>query len=212
MSEVKLYLGDCLEILPTLADGSVDAVITDPPYGVQAARWDAEIPPQEVLTHCLRISRGPVLWFGAASIRCIAPTMQYDPLPDRMIVWSIPFSLAKTGANGMYFRWHPIWCWNLPPKKNGKKVWKDVIECNLPGKRDWWFHPGTKPTELMEILVNAWGCDSVFDPFMGSGTTGVACVQTGRNFIGIEIDPDYFAIAEKRIAEAQMQPQLEGLA
>mgnify|MGYP002661910264 CR=1 FL=1 len=50
--------------------------------------------------------------------------------------------------------------------------------------------------------------DTIFDPFMGSGTTGVACVQTGRNFIGIEIDPTYFAIAEKRIAEAQMQPRL----
>jgi len=52
----------------------------------------------------------------------------------------------------------------------------------------------------------------ILDPFMGSGTTGVACVQTGRNFIGIEIDADYFAIAERRIAEAQMQPPLEGLA
>jgi len=50
--------------------------------------------------------------------------------------------------------------------------------------------------------------DTILDPFMGSGTTGVACVQTGRNFIGIEIDPTYFAIAEKRIAEAQMQPRL----
>jgi DNA modification methylase len=50
---------------------------------------------------------------------------------------------------------------------------------------------------------------TVLDPFMGSGTTGVACVQTGRNFIGIEIDPDYFAIAERRIAEAQLQPRLE---
>ena len=52
----------------------------------------------------------------------------------------------------------------------------------------------------------------ILDPFMGSGTTGVACVKTGRNFIGIEIDEGYFKIAEKRIAEAQMQPRLEGLA
>ena len=51
--------------------------------------------------------------------------------------------------------------------------------------------------------------DTILDPFMGSGTTGVACVQTGRNFIGIEIDPDYFAIAERRIKEAQLQPRLE---
>ena len=63
----------------------------------------------------------------------------------------------------------------------------------------------------MKWLVERCSLDNwtIFDPFMGSGTTGVACVQTGRNFIGIEIDPDYFAIAERRIKEAQMQPRLE---
>ena len=59
---------------------------------------------------------------------------------------------------------------------------------------------------LIEMTTNEG--DTILDPFMGSGTTGVACVQTGRNFIGIEIDPDYFAIAERRIAEAQMQLRL----
>ena len=211
MTEIQLCLGDCLDILPTLEAGSVDAVITDPPYGVQVAGWDTEIPPQEVLDHCLRISRGPVLWFGAAPVRCIAPTMEYDPKPDRMIVWSIPFGLAKTGAHGMYYRWHPIWCWNLPPKHNGKEPWKDVIECSLPGKRDWWFHPGTKPDKLMDLLVKAWGGNSVLDAFMGSGTTGVSCIKAGCSFTGIDNDPDSYAIAEKRIAEAQMQPRLEGI-
>ena len=72
-------------------------------------------------------------------------------------------------------------------------------------------HPTQKPLALIKELILSCTLegDTVLDPFMGSGTTGVACVQTGRNFIGIEIDPAYFAIAEKRIAEAQLQPRLE---
>ena len=72
-------------------------------------------------------------------------------------------------------------------------------------------HPTEKPVELMKWLIETYTRegDTILDPFMGSGTTGVACVQTGRNFIGIEIDPTYFAIAEKRIKEAQQQPRLE---
>ena len=71
-------------------------------------------------------------------------------------------------------------------------------------------HPCPKPTNVMRWIIErtTFKNDNVFDPFMGSGTTGVACVQTGRNFIGIEIDPTYFAIAEKRIAEAQLQLRL----
>jgi len=73
-------------------------------------------------------------------------------------------------------------------------------------------HPTQKPIELMKWCIDMVEGATILDPFMGSGTTGVACVQTGRNFIGIEIDPTYFAIAEKRIKDAQMQPRLEGTA
>ena len=87
----------------------------------------------------------------------------------------------------------------------------DVIAGPIVSAKDNTTHPTTKPLWLMQRLVTV--CTNpdmtVLDCFMGSGTTGVACVQTGRNFIGIEIDPTYFAIAEKRIAEAQMQPRLE---
>ena len=72
-------------------------------------------------------------------------------------------------------------------------------------------HPTQKPLSLIKKLVCEFTNegDTILDPFMGSGTTGVACVQTGRNFIGIEIDPTYFAIAERRIKEAEAQPRLE---
>lgn len=74
-------------------------------------------------------------------------------------------------------------------------------------------HPTEKPVSLPAhfMRLHSLPGDTIFDPFMGSGTTGVACVQTGRNFIGCEIDPTYFAIAEKRIKDAQQQPILEGI-
>ena len=85
---------------------------------------------------------------------------------------------------------------------------KSIIKVLAPHYR--MEHPTQKPTELMVRLLGLVSSPDmvIFDPFMGSGTTGVACVQTGRNFIGIEIDPTYFAIAERRIQEAQLQPRL----
>ena len=88
MSEVKLYLGDCLEILPTLEAGSVDAVITDPPYGVGIADWDNELPPQIILDECLRVSSGVVVWFGSAS-RLLDMAI-YEPKPDRVPIRRAP--------------------------------------------------------------------------------------------------------------------------
>ena len=87
----------------------------------------------------------------------------------------------------------------------------EVIEGQIVTPQEITEHPTTKPLWLMQrlITVSTNPDMTVLDCFAGSGTTGVACVQTGRNFIGIEIDPTYFAIAEKRIAEAQMQPRLE---
>jgi len=201
MSDVKLYLGDCLEILPTLADNSVDAVITDPPYGIGIAEWDNEMPPQVFLDECMRISRGPIIWFGAATM--ILRFSDYEPEPERILIWSPKFTLSKVAKNGFAYRYHPIAIWNIEDQEIIPwDVLDDMTECGND-----WEHPATKPSSLMRKLVSAYG-DTILDPFMGSGTTGVACVQTGRNFIGIEIEPKYFEIAEKRIKEAQMQLRL----
>jgi site-specific DNA-methyltransferase (adenine-specific) len=207
--DVTLYQGDCLEIMPTLADGSVDAVVTDPPYGVGIAAWDKSIPLQSVLDDCLRIATGPVLWFGAAPPPQMATVLAYKPMPDRCVVWHVPFTLSRTAAHGMFYKWHPIWAWRIPHEANGI-ISGDLIS-EVWGGRNTWNHPCTKPLKLVSKLVGAWGGDSVLDPFAGSGTTGVACVQTGRKFIGIEIDEGYFEIAKQRIVEAQQQPTLEGI-
>ena len=201
---VTLYLADCLEVMRGMPDRSVDAVVTDPPYGLDVAEWDVAIP-YELLGEMLRVSAGPVVWFGAAS-KMPEQCARFDPRPDRTLIWAPSFTLSHTRANGIYYRWHPIYVWRLPARVVGPK-W-DVLtvptECG-----NWWKHKCTKPVNLMTALLDITPEGAtVLDPFMGSGTTGVACVQTGRNFIGIEIDPTYYAIAEKRIAEARMQPSL----
>ena len=189
---VTLYHGDCLEILPTLEAGSVDAVITDPPYGMRKAEWDMNI---------VEVS----LWLPAAMKFC--PTVVFTgvkgafdyPKPDWIMAWVRRGSTQRNGALRGFNNWEPILCYGLERLSN------DVIAVpNFPDDeaKD---HPTSKPLKLMvkviELLTQSG--DTILDPFMGSGTTGVACVETGRNFIGIEISEDYFKIAQRRIADAQ---------
>jgi site-specific DNA-methyltransferase (adenine-specific) len=207
---IQLHLGDCLDFLRTLEPGSVDAVVTDPPYGVNIAEWDSDVPPQATLDECRRVSRGVVVWFGAASK--LWAFADYEPRPCRVLVWAPAFSLAKSSSHGAFYRWHPIAVWGAGSRAG--RLQSDVLRHNCEGKH-WWDHPGTKPSTLMADLCQ-WACSdggTVLDPFMGSGTTGVACVRTGRRFIGCEIDPGYFEIARRRIADEQAKyALLEGVA
>lgn len=203
---VTLYNANCLAVLPQLAAGSVDAVVTDPPYGVDYKdngafddsedNWLANIAPLQ--SEMARVSAGPVLWFGAS------PTMQRDLNainPHRVLIWAPKFSLSGSRKNGVFFKWHPIYCWSLPKRQDGFA--RDVLT-ESTGGRNAWNHPATKPVALMERLVRvAPDKAAVLDPFMGSGTTGVAAIKTGRKFIGIELDAGYCEIAKKRIVEAE---------
>ena len=205
MSEVTLYLGDCLDVMKGMPDKSVDAVITDPPYGIArvwkggsshgwgVARlatpkrngWDDKPPSKETFDEIFRISKNQVIWGG-----------NYFSLPISRcwLVWNKPergFSLSEAEL-AWTSRDAPIRVFDYRRSDPGRE------------------HPTQKPLSLMTwcVLNFTESGDTVLDPFMGSGTTGVACVQTGRNFIGIEIDPTYYAIAERRIREAQQQPTL----
>ena len=195
MTEIQLYLGDCLDILPTLEAGSVDAVITDPPYpDAHTDKW--EYVPLDILDEFT--CRQLVFWSATADF----------PLDWTAIhIWA----KAGTGVGRMYERIF---------ERNGGRaclVFRAQILNNhfnaRIGKDVFYGHPAQKPIALMQALVERYTRpgDVVLDSFMGSGTTGVACVKTGRNFIGIDNDPGSYAIAEKRIAEAQMQPRLEGI-
>lgn len=191
---VTLYQGDCLEILPTLEAGTIDAVVTDPPYGMGKGDWDMKIPQWLHLVGGL-----PTACF------CGVVGLRDYPVSDWIGAWVRAGSTQRNGRLRGFNNWEPILFYNV------KRLANDTF--NFPNYHDDTGHPTTKPTRLMIKLVERMSLkgDTILDPFMGSGTTGVACVQTGRNFIGIEIDEGYFKIAQRRIAEAQLQPQLEGL-
>ena len=206
---VELILGDCLEVMKDMPDKSVDAVITDPPYGMNKnfANDDPELAVmlfKSASDEIERICKGNYLTFWSAQrMDMIA---EFDP--KRVLIWNKTFSIYA--PNNCGYRYEPIlWMFGKEATNKCGDVFESypILFKSQPENES---HPTQKPTEIMRhLIVNFTNPnDTILDPFMGSGTTGVACVQTERNFIGIEIDPDYFKIAERRIKEAQMQPRL----
>jgi site-specific DNA-methyltransferase (adenine-specific) len=208
---IELHLVDCLEFMRTMPDKSVDAVITDPPYGVNLdysqyvdTKENLDFLIKVFVPECLRIANKVAITCGVANIH------KY-PSSDWTLCWhwTNTTSTGKWGFNC----WQPILVYGKDPQlEAGKGRHQDAKQFNPnEGKIGNFNHPCPKPVSVMKWLVGRCSLDNwtIFDPFMGSGTTGVACVQTGRNFIGCEIDPGYFKIAEKRIHDAQQQPLLE---
>jgi len=196
--------------MKSIPDKSIDAVITDPPYGVQKATWDDEIPPVEIWQESERVltNNGNLLVFGGIKlmpdvVKLLGSLFRYQ----WVFAWykSNAMQFGKTGFSVL-----DIALWYAKGNGKAKTKKRDVIvEPIIPSQNDF-GHPTPKPirvmTHIIECLSNEG--DTILDPFMGSGTTGVACVQTGRNFIGIEIEPKYFEIAEHRIHDAQQQMRL----
>jgi site-specific DNA-methyltransferase (adenine-specific) len=203
IGDATLYLGDCIEVLPTLS--GVDAVVTDPPYGIG---WRTPVSPR-------RPKSGWTI---------IGDAEAFDPLP-----W-LRWPCIMWGANHYASRLPDAAGWLIWDKRNGMPP-NDQSDCelafsNINGSarlfRKTWngggsllaengperaIHPSQKPVELMVWCVGM-TVGMVLDPFMGSGTTGVACHRLGRRFIGIEIEPRYFDIACRRIEQAQRQRDL----
>lgn len=206
---VQLYLGDCLSILPTL--GKVDAVVTDPPYGIGHVKGIGghglhnrrNVKP--VYGDDIDFDPSPLLRF--ANVVMFGADHYSQRLPHgRWIAWDKrgePFFTNEDSFSDVEFIWHS--------KRGAAAIctyrWKGlacVKRGENGGRRD---HPTQKPVGIMLwLLEEITAGDVVCDPFMGSGTTGVACVRTGRRFIGIEIEPKYFEIAVKRI-EKEMDSQ-----
>ena len=219
MTDVKLYLGDCLEVMRGMPDKSVDAIITDPPYGVvnrdsngirMLDKGAADIKTYDefiLINYFTRISKTAYVWCGTEQVSNYRAAFVDAGYSTRICVWE---KTNPSPMNGQY-----LWLSSIELCVYAKSTGAVFNEfCKSPVFRQPTepkeYHPTAKPVSLMKrlILASSNEGDTILDPFMGSGTTGVACVQTGRNFIGIEIDPTYFAIAEKRIADAQMQPRL----
>jgi len=189
---IELHLGDCLEVMKSIPDKSVDAVITDPPYPDYYANeykyFDGILEPLKEFD-CRQL----VFWSAKVEF-----PLDYSAIH----IWDKAIGVSQ---------YERIF------ERNGHKnfqVFREMsifssVRAKIAGDT-FYNHPSQKPIKLIRKLIEKYTHegDTILDPFMGSGTTGVACVQTGRNFIGIEIDPTYFAIAERRIREAQAQPQL----
>jgi len=203
IGNATLYLGDCREILPTLP--KVDAVITDPPYGI-GFKYESH-------------DDAPELWFGlmnkviplckAIAPFVIMPSCQIKRLawwyanhqPEWLVAWhkGSPGHVSTIGFND----WEPHVCWGRP-----NRPMHDYF--STPLVIDDNGHPCVKPVRYSIWLVERCAPEggTVIDPFMGSGTTGVACMNLGRKFIGIEIEPKYFDIACRRIEDAQRQQRM----
>jgi DNA modification methylase len=214
IGDATLYLGDCLEILPTLP--KVDAVITDPPYGVNAAVstrndlivGDASTGARDAALGWCRCDAAIV--FG--SPKCAKPSGTHICL-----VWS---KGPMVGMGDLAFPWklthEEIYILGDKGRWHGKReesvLTDPTLYPNLPSanaaRGESLEHPTQKPLALMRRLLSKLRAETVLDPFMGSGTTGVACAQLGRKFIGIEIEPRYFDIACRRIEQAYAQGKL----
>jgi site-specific DNA-methyltransferase (adenine-specific) len=193
---VELYLGDCLEYMKTMPDKSVDAVITDPPYPNNGGHFVGDIPVAKKVLLKLKC-QSIVFWSE------VEKPPVYIPLVALHIC---TYNNVNGRSYEAMYHFHP----------DGRKRKSEVINYWMikqgigPADKEYAGHPSQKPIVVIKWLVEKYTevGDTIFDPFMGSGTTGVACVQLGRNFIGCEIDQKYFAIAEKRIKQAQLQEPL----
>lgn len=230
---IKLYNNDCLKILPTLPDHSVDMILADLPYGTTRNRWDSIIPMDQLWEQYKRLLKvgGVVALFGdepfSSSLRLSNPKWyRYDwywiknrgsgflnakkmplkavetisifysklPLYNPQMISGKPYKAKNDTKSNNWGSYKTGWVTN----NKGTRYPVNAIHFNKLAKT---IHPTQKPVDLLEYLIKTYTNENmtVLDNTMGSGSTGVACKNLNRNFIGIEKDPDYFKLAEGRI-------------
>lgn len=204
IGDATLYLGDCAELLPTFP--RVCALVTDPPYGInkdgqvrttggnggrkahEFLGWDGERPADAVFELMLASADAHIIWGGNYFADLLPPTMKW-------LVWDKGQRINQSDGE---LAWTSMQSALRICTMNRVELLKDGTE-----------HPTQKPVRLMHwCLDHVPTAKTILDPYMGSGTTGVAAIQTGRAFIGIEREPKYFDIACKRIEQAVAQGQL----
>ena len=215
IGEARLILGDCREVLPTL--GKVDAVVTDPPYGID---YDPR-----------RSQSSAASGFRKEASRIVGDAEPFSPShliavgAPRNVIWGANYFASSLPDAGGWLIWD---------KRDGGSLFRgfkmsdcEIAWCDVgrmvrtishkwcghlrDSERDLFVHPTQKATAVMEWCLVEAGTEPghlVLDPYMGSGTTGVACLNLGRRFVGIEIDPEHFETAVRRIEAAHKQPRL----
>jgi len=241
MTDFNLMQGDCLELMQSIPDGLVDMVLTDPPYGTTACKWDTVIDLDVMWAQLKRIVKpdGAIVMTAAQPFTSalvmsnpkmyrhqwvwdkatISNPMQAKHQPLRQHEDVLVFSAKRPEYLPQKTDLHLERKWRqakqhadaaVPAKEGAKgvakgKYPKTIQRFNAAKFEGKTIHPTQKPVALMEYMIKTYTHegDAVLDFTMGSGTTGVACANLGRSFIGIELDADYFDIAEKRIQEAR---------
>lgn len=213
IGDCTLYLGDCLEIMPTL--GKVDAVVTDPPYGI-GFKYDGYNDTEESFIEFMGLLRdypSAILQYPEEIMRLCVPVLG---APDEVMAWVYGSNLPRQ------LRLWGFWGCDVDPKRSKQPARNPecakVLNDNVAGY-DWrefpqvkntspdkTAHPCQLPIGVALWVLEALNAETIIDPFMGSGTTGVACAKLGRKFIGIEINEGYFNISCERIQKAYDQP------
>lgn len=213
MATARLLQGNCLELMKDVPDGSVDMVLTDPPYGKRADKgtngfglvrnrrysgeWDNAIPPEDTFREMFRIAKNLVIFGGNYFCHLLPPS-------NCWIFWD------KKGDVAFH---NPFADGELIYTTFKKPVKRIVFKQQgfISDSKDKRYHPTQKPTELIREILEIFTepGQTIIDPFMGSGSTGVACMNTDRNFIGMELDPGYFETAKQRVEDAQRQIKIK---
>ena len=235
MPSVQLFHGDCLKLMKDIPDKSIDLILTDPPYGTTACKWDSVIPFEPMWEQLNRIIKpnGAIVLFGSEPFSSVLrmsniKNYKYDWVWKKRPVnfLNAKKQPLKETENILVFNSKIYYPQGLIPchktnkrsnstETNGKHGLSNISEyTNYPkqilkfiGERG--LHPTQKPVALLEYLIKTYTLEdeTVLDFTMGSGSTGVACANTNRNFIGIELDQTYFQIAKDRIEQAQLQKE-----
>lgn len=207
MEKDTIFNDDCLPKLKELPDKSIDLILTDPPYGKKADKgtngfgvaknrrylggWDNKIPPEELFNEMRRVAKNMVIFGGNYFANLLPPSncwVFWDKKGD--IAFQNPFADGEL-----------IYTTFKKPVK--RIVFKQ--QGFITDSKDKRYHPTQKPTELVQQLIEMFTEPGqlICDPFLGSGTTAIAAIRTGRHYIGYEIDPEYFQICCDRLAEAR---------
>ena len=234
---VQLFKGDCLEVMKDIPDKSIDMILTDPPYGTTACKWDTVIPFDKLWEQYNRVIKdnGAIVLFGSqpftSKLICSnienykydwiwdkkkAPNfrgVKYQPLIPYEIISVFNTTkynpqmtegkMRKKGGNPSKYEEQAI-SKGTKPKINNLYYPKAILEFSKANNKESGLHPTQKPVALLEYLIKTYTSENevVLDSCMGSGSTGIACANTNRNFIGIELDENYFNIAKERINAA----------
>lgn len=242
VAAISLHRGDCLELMKSIPDASVDMILCDLPYGTTRNKWDSVIPVDSLWREYNRIIKpnGAIAltatppftaqiasgninnfrysWYWVKphtgqlnakrmplkNVEEILIFYKQQPTYNPQYTYADPYTITRKGYKGSE-------CYGSQrdhtTESDGRRYPMQIIECKQSDRPR--VHPTQKPVPLLEYLIKTYTNegDTVLDNCMGSGSTGVACVNTGRKFIGMELDAKYFSIAENRIAQAQQAKQ-----